>query len=194
MTFLRRPIDADDLVRVQQSAGMHWSSYGGEWSIDEETGDCLYFVGCDVLDPTVPKSYTLLTNSRERVWSVETLEARYAPDGFFAALAHKGDSEPPQLLIVVSGLEKANSLRIPHEEAKSALEALFGHPLAVLYLGNWTELRAAQALAHEAWARAKYLGRHEEPVPFRRYMKELKPLGWMLLFAVFVLWLESARR
>jgi hypothetical protein len=188
MPFVRQP--ADHELAAQMRGNPQWMAYGGDWAFGAETGDCLYFSGCDVLDPTMPRIYGLRTLCPEGVWGVETLEATYVPRDVVAGLA--SDGAPPDLLVVVRDSQRFAAPADVQRKAMQALATLLQRPQAgIVMLADWTAVNEAQAAARERCGEPGFLpgsiSSSPQTVPLRIFLRELRPIAWMLLFALLVL-------
>jgi hypothetical protein len=193
MTFERQLVEDSFKPQLQKTAGNYWASYDGMWAVDSETTDCLYFAGCDVLDPTIQRYYILLTGNRKYKWSVEILETKYIPRGFLSTCLVAGSPDPDYFAVVQSANEPSIETQ-PYALATHALRVLLSQPtLNIHYLQDWRLLSSEKTRIESERRPPGYPESIKVNPGFKRYAKELAPLGGFLLLALIVLFLEITK-
>ena len=140
MAFQLLPIEEQDAVLVHALAGSQMHAYGGKWAGDLECDARLFFCGCDVLDPTIPRWYRLLLGS-EAWWDIQVLAAPYAsPETLPAGAPRTFDT----WLAVIT--PRSQSLGAPPEAMTvNALRVLERRPeLQVMVVEKFVPFRRAQ--------------------------------------------------
>jgi hypothetical protein len=144
MSFVRQKIDADYEMVIARSATPGWRRYDSHWAIDCDTGDCLYFEGCDQLDRSVPSTFVLLLNGRETSLWLDVISASDVPNIFRDEHIESPDSRLHFFAVLKNGDWTTIDDPHLHDMAQQAFCVLTETEATMKFLPNWNRLYEIQ--------------------------------------------------
>jgi hypothetical protein len=144
MPFIRQKIDNESAKFIARTATPLWRMYGENWSIDVDTGDCLYFEGHDQLDTSIPRTFALLLERhKKRLW-LDVIAASHVPKVFRDE--HIGSADPRLHFFAV--LKNGDQVTIDdlhlNDMAQHAFCVLTETEATMKFLPNWNRLYEIQ--------------------------------------------------
>lgn len=144
MPFVRQKIDDKYATLIARDATPLWGMYGGDWSVALDTGDCMYFWGCDQLDPTIPSTFILLKDERKTRLRLEVLAADRVPSEFREGFGKFQDLQS-HFFAVLTDIESLEITDFNVQDlARQAFCVLTEKEVCMTFISNWKHLNEIQ--------------------------------------------------